>query len=301
MLRKIGNFLVKRSSWYCHDVWRGARKFIDLERINELDFVNTGSTSGACAFDYGACGVNGFNFALGPQSLHVDLKLIKAWRDRLKVGTVVFVPLCPFSGLESKYDSHFWFRYYPLLPQSEIEGFDEMTAKGASRLWVDPLGWSRELCFYGICRSLRARLRRILRGGQKKMDMAESANAYISGWKRQFGIVDLEQPVSQARIGEFKIRGAALRALLEFCMGMKWRPVLVFPPMHSALGTRLSLVFRENYIGRLLNEVVDLAVPYWDYSDWSELRDDSYYANALLLNKRGAAVFTREVVRRAGL
>lgn len=302
MINSVLNIFIRNSVWYRDGIWRGALKFKSLKKTSNLKFANTGSNSGRCAFDYKAAGVNGFNFALGPQDLPVDCQLLMAHEGRLASGAVVFIPICPFSGLTYTHDQTFWFRYYPILPIESIPNADAETAQLALNLWNNPSVADPRRCWKECWWALRGKLRKLIKRPRSvgvKLD--DSAHSYVNGWMKQFSIGDLEEPLTEEFKKQYHFQGRVLREMINFCNARGWRPILVMPPIHGSLGGLLTATFRDSYIGTLLREISDLNVPFWDYSDWSELRDDSYYANALLLNKRGAAVFTREVVRRAGL
>ena len=78
-MKKIINKLIKKSPWYINGELKDCQKFWDGVPEN-LDIVNFGSNSAKYAITYKGSDFNGFNFAMGPQCLLMDLNLLKFYK-----------------------------------------------------------------------------------------------------------------------------------------------------------------------------------------------------------------------------
>ena len=75
------NFLYIRTNDY-------KNKISQLEKFKkvptELEIINLGSSYSRNAFDYNLTNYKGFNFALQPQSLSYDFRILKNYKDNIK-------------------------------------------------------------------------------------------------------------------------------------------------------------------------------------------------------------------------
>ena len=136
------------------------------------------------------------------------------------------------------------------------------------------------------------------------MDVNElecNAKRWISGWKKQFGIDDMDAALTEEnRQGrEYRIR--LMRNLIDFCTEHGYKPVYVIPPVTDHLNKYYTPQFEERYIYGYLKDV-GRDVMLLDYSKDDRFRlDDSLYFNSFFLNKRGRKLFTKRVLEDLGV
>lgn len=132
-------------------------------------------------------------------------------------------------------------------------------------------------------------------------ELERDARRWISGWQSQFGIEDLDAPLTEEnRKGrEYRIR--LMRNLIDFCTEHGYKPVYVIPPVTEHLAKYYTPQFEERYIYGYLKDV-DRDVQLLDYSKDETFRlDDNLYFNSFFLNRRGRQLFTRRVLKNLGI
>ena len=115
--------------------------------------------------------------------------------------------------------------------------------------------------------------------------------------KKQFGITDLDTPLSEHHSNDQKNRIQVLRDMIDFCLERDLKPVLVIPPVHSALGKRLTEKCRENYIYSFVKKANERNVPFLDYMDDGRFQNDGYFLNSFFMSEDGAKTFTKIVLK----
>jgi len=279
--------VIRRTNW--HDqYWAGVTKFWDINTFN-FDVVNLGSNSGKYAFNYNGLNITGMNWAIGPQSLLHDFNILKNYFSYLREGATVIIPLCPFSSLISSYSKSSNLKYYTFLHPATIIDFDEKERIKALRIKRNPL---KEIPLFCIKQSIKD-LENYIYKKDETCNYELHAKQFIEMWKKQFGIVDLDAPLSVENRKGHACRVQLLSEMIDFCLSRNLRPVLVIPPIHPALAQKLTPVFRENYIYSFVREANKKDAPFFDYIDHSEFREQSYYRNSFFLNEKGAIKFTR--------
>ena len=297
ILCNIANRLVRRSYWYRENYFGGADKFWRFNTFN-LDVLNTGSNSGKYAFNYDGLPVKGFNMALGPQSLEHDFNILKNYFSYLHEGAKVLITLCPFSCLHSKYGSAARRKYYTFLHPATIDGFDDAERLDVLRFMENPIKTKPTMCIKFVAREIAGML---LDRRSCAVDYAQSAQTFIDGWKTQFGILDLDAPLSLQHIAQMSQRACVLRDMIDFCTTRSFEPILIIPPMHPALSMRLTEEFRDNYIYDFLRKVNRPGVQFMDDMTIPGFERDENFANALFLSEIGARKYTKIILDRVGL
>ena len=288
------NRIIRKTPWY-KALWGGADKIFKLNTFG-LQVVNTGSGSGVHDFNYDGLPISGFNFALGPQSLGHDYNILKNYFSYFKKGCTVIIPICPFSGMVVKYNKEHNFKYYPMLHPATIENFDEAERTRAYKLYREPIRAINVSFLKKIVRDLLNKFKCKIRCMQRPLNLQESANSFISGWKTQFSITDLSAPISEAHRADVNIRKKTLGDMLEFCKERGFRPIVVMPPMNSSLYRQFPQSFKIQYVNPLIETTVDKECQFIDYTKDERFADDCFYANALFLNQEGAKFFTRHLL-----
>lgn len=290
------NKIVRHTKWY-DQYWNGVQKFWYLNRFN-LDVVNLGSYSGKYSFNYNDLGVTGMNWAVGPQSLVHDFNILKNYFSYLKLRGTVIISLTPFSSLVSQYTKNSNLKYYTFLHPATILDFDEKERIKALKIKWSPI---REMPWLCMKRTLKEGVKHILHRPQLKCDMEKSAEIFISSWKGQFGITDLDAPLSEQHRNDQENRIHVLKEIIDFCIERDLNPVLVIPPVHPALGARFTEKCREKYIYSFVRKANTQNIPFLDYMDDERFHIEAYFRNSFFMSDEGAKKFTEIVLKELNL
>lgn len=288
---KVCNKIIRHTEWYDR-YWGGVQKFWYLDRFN-LDVVNLGSNSGKYAFKYDGLEVAGMNWAVGPQSLLHDFNVLKNYFSYLRTGAFVIVTLCPFSSLVSHYDKEANLKYYTFLHPATILNFDENERMRALKIKQNPMKEMPWICLRG---TLKEVIKSIIYKPVRKCDMGKDGVTFIDSWKKQFGIMDLDAPLTDRHRKDQENRIQVLKDLIEFCIERELKPVLAIPPVHPSLGKKMSKMFRENYVHSFVRRANEHNIPFMDYMDDKRFCEDKYFHNSFLMSEEGARKFTKIVM-----
>lgn len=291
LVARACNKLIRHTEWY-EQYWSGVQKFWYLNRFN-LDVVNLGSNSGKYAFRYDGLGIAGMNWAVGPQSLLHDFNILKNYFSYLKTGAFVIVTLCPFSSLVSLYDKEANLKYYTFLHPATISNFDENERMRALKIKQSPI---KEMPWHCIKSTLKEVVKYVMYKPTCKCDMEKNSILFIDSWKKQFGITDLDAPLSDQHTKDQENRIQVLKDLIEFCIERELKPVLVMPPAHPSLGKKLTKAFRDNYVYSFVRKANEHNVPFMNYMDDKRFWEDKYFHNSFLMSEEGARKFTKIVM-----
>lgn len=292
---RIGNKIVRHTSWYNDEYWQGVTKFWNLQQFG-LDLVNLGSGAGVYAFDYEGCDIKASNWALSPQSLVHDYNILKNYFSYLHDGAVVIITVCPFSCLYSKYGKKLNLKYYTILHPATIIDFEESERTKALLFKKDPFKQAPIFCIkktiYEAIRILKSLI------VKSNINIQKSADGMIMGWKHQFGLINLDAPMSNIHKEQFESRRKTLSTIVDFCKERDLKPVIVIPPMHHTLWHQFPKEFLSNYVESFINSV---DAPIYDYMKSKDFDKEEYFKTALFLNKRGAKMFTARVLEDLGM
>jgi len=287
------NKLIKRTNWYksqLADGWK-FRKDISCE----LDLCNLGSNSGNYAFDYESTGLKAENWAVGPQTLSYDFRVLKNYFSYLKEGATVLIPICPFSGCIKDFEEESVnYKYYSFLHPKMILSYSKNTNKKVMRLVNTPFQQSPFTSLKRLIRDIP------LVDTQKELIdenlMEIDAESWMKSWKNQFQISDLDAPVSERNQDCIKYNIRLLTDMITFCLDRNLHPVVILPPVSKALNSKFSETFRENYIYSFVREAIHDSIPFLDYFNDRQFLDSSLYFDALFMNKKGGKLFTKQVL-----
>lgn len=297
------NKMVKRTNWY-NNVKLDKENYPDndwyrthLER--NYDVVNLGSSSALYGFDYTGLNVKAFNWASQPQSLEYSFKILKCYFSILGQKGIILIPFSPFTGLSvtGKWAERTFDKYYGILDHTLIDNFARMRRRREYPLLTNP----------------KTSLKRLIRDVPKKTSFRQcakcrteeqftaDANNWIHNWMREFGIDDLNAPLSKENIEGANSRKKLLNEIIEFCLERDLRPVIVMPPCHPSLSKLFTPKFRDNYIYSFIKAANIYDVPFLDYFDDERFAKDEDYDNAFFLSEQGARKFTKTVLVDVGL
>lgn len=288
------NYLLKRTYWY-------RNQFIDAKKFcagvpDGLQMINLGSSQPKFAFDYSGTGIRGMNMALAPQPFVYDFRILQQYARHLRKGAVVLIPVCPFKFFVYKYANDATNRkYYPFLRKDYIDGY---TA-----------GKKRILLHFPVLTAGK-RILRILRDEKKdtRMDLTDNpmgrellkadARKWVDGWKKQFGIDDLNDfSLSEKNRENIDKNIALVKEMLSFCHANGLRPVFAILPVTEELRSH----FPESYIAKYVIENIERAKtggePILDFFHDEKYRDPGLYINSFFFNAKGRKAFTKSVVK----
>lgn len=298
-INRAANKILLNTDWYPEEFWKGTTKFWNISSC-DYEIVNLGSNSGKYSFCYDGLSIKGMNWAIGPQSLVHDFNVLKNYFSYLKEGGIVLIPLCPFSCLFSSYTKKSNFKYYPILHPATIIGFDDSERTKAYKIKQNPLKEMTMLC---IKSTIKECLKKIFRKvkGTPRMDFEKNAEMWENLWKKQFGIVDLDAPMSEKHQRELASRARTLREMVAFCKERNLRPYIVLPPVHPSLSSRLSETFMDSYVYGFISEAVGDKSLLIDCFKDASFHSNEYFSNSYFMNKKGALKFTSDLLIRLGL
>jgi hypothetical protein len=96
----ILNVLIRYSYWY-KIKYEDSLKFLNIPK--DLEVINLGSNSGKYGFDYSKVGLLGMNWAVGPQTITFDNKILQNYISYLKKDAFVILTIVPFSSILKNY------------------------------------------------------------------------------------------------------------------------------------------------------------------------------------------------------
>lgn len=238
---------------------------------NHLDIVNFGSVFGRFAFDYSEH-ENGYNFAMSPQSLSYDYRILKEYISHInKNGIVIFVlPVCVFALLDYSDDTKNA-KYYSFLSKDSILGYSkwkEIRYKKFPILnsgvkWLHIIKDSKYKNYMGKEIS-----------DISKEQAKINGDARIKGWCRQFGLKDAKTDEVPENIKQcFEKNVNVVEEMIELTLQHGLRPVLVSTPFSAALNEHFS----EEFVDKMLYENIRRSnkrnVPYFDYREHPDFQE----------------------------
>ena len=294
MVRKIiGKFnsLLKRSYWYNEKLLPDCKKFIYHNRYN-LDIVNLGSSSAKYAFDYSGLEVAASNWAMEPQSFVNDYAVLTNYSSFLKKGAKVIIPICPFSSLGGGND-YFADKYYTFIRPISIPNYSLKKRNDVKHIQNYPIFYYP---FYGMLYDVY----RLFARNEKQQSyqhIKQDAKRRIDNWKREFSIYKFEDDLSLINQDRYDDSLEALKQLINYCMEHGYQPILVLPPVSPCLSEYFTDEVREKYIYSFIEKCNIDGVPFIDYIDDTQFKDQDLYMTSFTLNKKGRKVFTARLLK----
>lgn len=291
-IKRIINQELRKTTWY-KSFWSGAEKFW-VNPPFDLDIVNLGSGAGYFAYNYEDSGVKGCNWALWPQSLQHDFNILKNYYSFIKPQGFVVITACPFGCLFSpNYDKNHNLKYYTFLHPATIQNFDENERIKALSIKKNPLN------YFGLKKVIKKIIKnKLLFANNKESEQyVDNACLMIEGWKKQFGIDDLDAPLSDKHKLEFDSRQMLLREMIQFCIERDLRPVIVYPPIHPSLRLLMSDVFIKRYIYDFIEGAINgQDCPFYEFLNSDTIKEDNLFRTSYFLNTNGAKKFTNQML-----
>lgn len=286
------NFLYMRTNDY-------KNRISQLEKFKKvptnLEVVNLGSSYSRNAFDYRVTNYNGFNFALAPQSLSYDFRILKNYKNNIKKNGVVLIvlPDFVFGFLDYKSNS-INDRYYYFLRKENILNHNIFKQKFI-RLF--PLLFNPR----GILRIIKDN--KLINLEEEKScssreEVKKEAESRIKGWIKQFNLINIinkdEIPIEIKEM--FKKNQEILGHMIDYCLENNFKPVVVVPPCSKEIND----FFSDEYLDEILYKNIRLGnsknILFLDYLKDKRFQDYRLYINSDMLNKKGREIFTKVVI-----
>ena len=293
-MERILNALIRRGYWFNHVKFKDCR-ILSSYNTFDTDVVNLGSTSSVHAFDYSDVPLKCGNWALSSNPLMGDLAILKNYFGYLKEGTsTVIIPLCPFSSLAGRYviteD-----KYYTILYPSTIPVFSIQRYRQISHDWMKPItSYPLLSLFVDLFHIIPFHRGKII----SENGMISDSKRWMNDWMKEFGIANFSYPLSMINQDGIETAASYLNEIINFSRQHNIQPVLLIPPVYHTLGELLKPEIRKLIIDSLVEKVEDKSVWFHNYMDdpaFSHNRD--FFYNSFLMNKKGATLFTKRVLK----
>lgn len=282
------NYAYKKTKHY--DLTCGqTRKFKNIP--DDLKIVNSGSNHALYGLNYDGIGLKSFNFALSPQYLLYDLKILKSYGSHIAKNGVVLITLPPcifcFDG-----DERCDLKYYRILPGAMIPRFSwaRKVTKVVFPLLSNPT--AVRFLIKDICVTLSHST-----ADNSKTRCEKEALARRDGWVRQFNLKDMETDDLPPTVKQqFEKTVALVSEMIDFCLNRELCPVLVVPPVSEPLRKLLGVGYLKTAFYDNINRANAKKVPLLDYLGDEQFADYSLYRNSDFLTENGSKLFTKKVV-----
>ncbi len=291
------------NAWYLamdqsDDLWTD--KFKDVPA--HIQICNFGSSHGLYSFNYeDVCGeFTCFNFALASQSLSYDLRILQQYKDHLKEGCLVFIPVSYFSffGIEETQEEEFLSKnrqYYDFLSPGQIKEYDFSTHM-FKRFFpaLDAYETLPTVLFFGKASGNEELW------SKSALDMDVSADAALA-FERHF-IQEKLNPSGERIVNKEEV--SALGQMILLCREIGAVPVLVTTPYLEEYLEEINANapdFDEEFSAILSPILTETGTAYMDYSsDLHFTARKDLFMNADHLNKEGARQFTNLLLENYG-
>jgi hypothetical protein len=259
----VSNYLYKKTIYYKNICEFDNLLDKDKPVPHNLDIVNFGSVFGRFAFEYTE-GENGYNFAMSPQSLSYDYRILKEYISHINEnGVVIFVlPVCVFALLDFSDDARNA-KYYSFLSKDSILGYSkwkEIKYKTFPILtsgikWLHIIKDSKDRNYMGEQISNISEEQAKINGEER-----------IKGWCRQFGLQDAKTAEISEDIKQcFEKNIKTLEEMIEISLQHGLRSVLVSTPFTDALNGHFSQEFVDKMLYQNIRKANKRNIPYFDY------------------------------------
>lgn len=283
-----------------------ALKFINGMPKN-LEIVNTGSTFSMYGFDYKFFDKRGFNFAIGPQPLYYDLKILEQCKHYININAIVLiVVVCPFGFAVDRYeDDESNYKYYFFLDKEKIDNYSD-GKEIAIKYFPFILHFKHPVV---LAKSIAKRLirynKRHAPTNNTPENVRKTARLRISGWMKEFNLSNVQNCMPDEKLlATFEKTSATLQRILELCIDNKFRPVIINMPACKEESGEFSDSVIERFYNKNVRKANVYNVPVIDYFKDARFHDHSLYMNADCFNDKGRKFFAKiltEDLRKLGL
>lgn len=268
-----------------------------LEKFNNvpenLKIVCTGSSYAKYGIDF--LNLPGFNFALAPQSISYDFKILKHYAPQISQNSIIVIvlPDLVFAFRDYK-DKQIDYRYYKFLDAKYINNYSKIDAFFLNYFPILKAG-----------RQIRYLLRdaqpvdemKVMHYWNNEKECVKFAEERIIGWQKQFKMNKLDvECISLQMEKEFNFTVSLLKNMIKYCIDMKWRPVLVVPPCSKILNSKIDRNFVDKVLFNNIKRANIYDIPLLNYLYDEEFSDYKLYLWSDCLNPEGRKRFTKRLL-----
>lgn len=288
----VVNKLYKNTNFY-------KNKFVDTHKFKNipqnLEVVNLGSNQPKFAFDYTNSDVLGMSWAVGPQTLEYDFRILKNYHEFLKKDAKVIIVLSPFQFFLDKYkDDASNHKYYKFLDPSLIDGFSQ----SKKRLYIDFPIFSAKKQILRILKDVPTDKRLEIDTNPLNAEkIKQDAQKWVDSWKKQFAIKELDNiTLSDENKTNIEKNIKLLKEMIAFCKEKEFEAVILVLPVTKELSSLFPDEFVQQYILNPIIEANNENAKFLNY--WKDERFEvtKNYIDSFFMNKIGRNKFTKVVL-----
>lgn len=288
----VVNKLYKNTNFY-------KNKFVDTHKFKNipqnLEVVNLGSNQPKFAFDYTNSDVLGMSWAVGPQTLEYDFRILKNYHEFLKKDAKVIIALSPFQFFLDKYkDDASNHKYYKFLDPSLIDGFSQ----SKKRLYIDFPIFSAKKQILRILKDVPTDKRLEIDTNPLNAEkIKQDAQKWVDSWKKQFAIKELDNiTLSDENKTNIEKNIKLLKEMIAFCKEKEFEAVILVLPVTKELSSLFPDEFMQQYILNPIIEANNENAKFLNY--WKDERFEvtKNYIDSFFMNKIGRNKFTKVVL-----
>jgi hypothetical protein len=270
-------------------------KFTNNKIPHNLEMINLGSNQPKFAFDYSKTEAVGMNWAVGPQSLEYDFRILKQMHNFLKANAFVVIPICPFSFFLYRFrnDSENY-KYYNFLDSSMINNYSSQTKK----LYIDyPLFTAKRNLIRLIKDTPVDERPNIKTNPMNEAELTKDAYKWLNGWLKQFSLTGLDNiSLSKENKSNIDKNVTVLSEMIDFCLKNTYKPIIMMLPVTKALSNLFSQSFIDDFIIANINKANTKNIPVLNYLKDERFVSPELYFNSFFFNENGRKIFTKIVI-----
>lgn len=280
-------FLTLNKMYFSTNAYLMTKKDVDKFKNvpNDLRIVNLGSSYAKYGIVYDSFAINGFNFALAPQSLKYDYKVIRQYSNHLASNSIVIITLgiCEFL-LDDYHHEQSNMKYYFFMDGKYINNFSKLKRWLYLYFPLLIMPWKVKYIFKDI------RLTEQNTQENKGVSVERLAEERIKEWQDEFGDLEIGK-LDVTDIGRVR---ETLMEMIDYCNEKEWKPILVIPPVTRKLKVALqeNKVDLQKILYDNIGEDVIGNTPVLDYFNNSDIEDEIYFISADFLSEQGSRLFS---------
>lgn len=271
------------------------KKFDNIPLL--ISICNFGSSHGQCGFNYeDVINQKCFNFALSGQFLSYDRRIFDYYKDHIRDGAVIFIPVSYHSlfGNDERTEPDFIDKnkcYYNILPSYMIKNYDLKT--NIYMKYFPSLCDKRGLLNV-LMGKTKSKLSEIWQKTAENIDVKKDAE-----YKYNHHLIFNKLDENGNRIINYE-EIDALKYMIKACKSIKASPILITTPFlheYTDIINKNDSNFYKDFYGLIDKIVNETDVIYYDYSH-DERFNNSYnlFMDSDHLNKEGARQFTNIIM-----
>lgn len=278
----IINQLYKSTTYYLNSMSQ-VKKFNYVP--DNIQLANTGSSHAKYALQYSP-DLNAFNFALQPQSLSYDFRIIKQYISKMQKGCRIALVIDNFSFCFVDYENdRANTKYYFFLDKQYILNYTAL--KKLIKLKFPLLDNLKNVRY--VFKDISETVEDTIDIEKKCM---EEAQKRIEGWQKQFGMekFDLKSVTKDMRCS-FETNVKIVNDMILFCQEHDLMPVIVIPPISEILKKMIPSDLLDGCLYDNIKKANSMNIPILDYSNDIRFANCDLYTNSDFLNEKGQKKF----------